>query len=309
MHKMRALLVTLLIAAAACSSTPAEDTPTQQQEGFSPVSEGVLTVATNLPAPGFWNGDDPSQITGGFEYGIAQELAERLGLDDVRVVNVSFDALVAGQARDFDVAFSQVTITDERAEVVDFTEPYYSSDQGVMVRRGTEVPDLAAAKGLRWGVQASTTGQTFVEEEIQPEQEALVYSETTQAFTALQANQIDAVLLDTAIVLSQASQEGSPLASRVGRARWLVARYALAYAVRHHRKTAMHRRFAAVLWWCRSAVKKAKHLVLLAVFYTLVYGRRLFWGAIYYVLVGLRRIGIAPAQWGRDTLSLRTRGK
>lgn len=212
MHKMRALLVTVLIVAAACSSTPAEDTPTEQQEGFSPVSEGVLTVATNLPAPGFWNGDDPSQITGGFEYGIAQELAERLGLDDVRVVNVSFDALVAGQARDFDVAFSQVTITDERAEVVDFTEPYYSSDQGVMVRKGTDVPDLAAAKRLRWGVQASTTGQTFVEEEIQPEQEALVYSETTQAFTALQANQIDAVLLDTAIVLGQASQEGSPFA-------------------------------------------------------------------------------------------------
>lgn len=212
MHKMRALLVTVLIVAAACSSTPAEDTPTEQQEGFSPVSEGVLTVATNLPAPGFWNGDDPSQITGGFEYGIAQELAERLGLDDVRVVNVSFDALVAGQARDFDVAFSQVTITDERAEVVDFTEPYYSSDQGVMVRKGTDVPDLAAAKRLRWGVQASTTGQSFVEEEIQPEQEALVYSETTQAFTALQANQIDAVLLDTAIVLGQASQEGSPFA-------------------------------------------------------------------------------------------------
>ncbi|HEX2053471.1 MAG TPA: ABC transporter substrate-binding protein [Actinomycetota bacterium] len=213
MRKLHAvLIVLLLLLAPSCSPAQQEEAAPDQenQEGFSPVNEGVLTVATNLPAPGFWNGDDPSQITGGFEYGIAQELAKRLNLDGVRVVNVSFDALVAGQAKDFDVAFSQVTITDERAEVVDFTEPYYSSDQGVMVRRGTRVPDLAAAKRLRWGVQASTTGQTFVEEQIEPEAEALVYSETTQAFTALQANQVDAVLLDTAIVLGQASQPGSP---------------------------------------------------------------------------------------------------
>jgi hypothetical protein len=97
-----------------------------------------------------------------------------------------------------------------------------------------------------------------------------------------------------------ASGDTSPLAPTRARARWLVARYALAYAVRHHRKTAMHRRCATVLWWCRGAVKKAKHLVLLALFYTLVYGRRAFWGAIYYVLVGLRRIGIHPAHWRRD---------
>ena len=209
--RVGAVFLALTLLAAACAGEPAEETPRARQTGaFSPVQPGVLTVATNLPAPGFWNGDDPSQIEGGFEYGIAQELARRIGLDGVRVVNVSFDALVAGQARDFDVAFSQVTVTDERAQVVDFTEPYFNSDQGIMVRRGTRVPDLAAAKQLRWGVQASTTGQTFVEERIQPEDEPLVYSETTQAFTALQANQVDAVLLDTAIVLGQASQPNSP---------------------------------------------------------------------------------------------------
>jgi polar amino acid transport system substrate-binding protein len=210
MRKLPALLVVLTLLLPGCRADEPEAAPTAAEGGFSPVERGALTVATNLPAPGFWNGDDPSQITGGFEYGIAQELAKRLGLDQVRVVNVSFDALVAGQAKDFDVAFSQVTITDDRAKVVDFTEPYYSSDQGVMVRKGTRVPDLAAAKGLQWGVQASTTGQTFVEQTIKPAKELLVYSETTQAFTALQAGQVDAVLLDTAIVLGQASQPNSP---------------------------------------------------------------------------------------------------
>jgi polar amino acid transport system substrate-binding protein len=211
MHKLCSTLIALALVASACAGASEEDVPDQTQGGFTPFEENLLTVATNLPAPGFWNGDDPSQIEGGFEYGIAQELAERLGLEDgVKVVNVSFDALVAGQAQGFDLALSQVTITEERAEVVDFTESYFNSDQGIMVRKGTRIPDLATAKSLRWGVQASTTGQTFVEEEIEPATEALVYSETTQAFTALQANQIDAVLLDTAIVLGQASQPNSP---------------------------------------------------------------------------------------------------
>lgn len=213
MHKLPRILIVLAFLAAACSGASEEpsDTQTQAREGFSPVEAGVLTVATNLPAPGFWNGDDPSAIEGGFEYGMATELAERLGLQDgVKVVNVSFDALVAGQARDFDIALSQVTITDDRAKVVDFTVPYFSSDQGVMVRKGTKVPDLAAAKALQWGVQASTTGQSFVDEKIVPAKETRVYSETSQAFTALQARQIDAVLLDTAIVLGQASEPGSP---------------------------------------------------------------------------------------------------
>jgi len=209
--KLTKLLIVLILASAACS--PAEEaTPSQEQnDRFTPLEAGVLTVGTNLPAPGFWNGDDPSAIEGGFEFGIAEELAERLGLEDgVKVVNVSFDALVAGQAKNFDVAFSQVTITEDRAKVVDFTVPYFNSDQGIMVRKGTKVPDLAAAKNLQWGVQASTTGQAFVDEQIAPVKETRVYSETTQAFTALQANQIDAVLLDTAIVLGQASQPNSP---------------------------------------------------------------------------------------------------
>ena len=50
------------------------------------VSDGVLTVVTNLPAPGFWNGDDPESVNGGFEYCMAAEIATSLGLDAVEVV-------------------------------------------------------------------------------------------------------------------------------------------------------------------------------------------------------------------------------
>ena len=175
---------------------------------FSPVTEDTLTVVTSLPAPGFWNGDDPAAITGGYEYEIAVALQERLGLSDLEVVNVSFDQLVAGQVGDFDVALSQVTITDERREVVDFTEPYFESDQGVLVSEGTEVETVEDAEALQWGVQSGTTGADYIADVLQPDQEAQVFQDLSAGFAALEAGQLDAFMMDTAIVLSQASESG-----------------------------------------------------------------------------------------------------
>ena len=212
---MRRVIVSVVVTATALFGLVGcgDDEPTTSSGpgGIEVVNADTLTVGTNLPAPGFWNGDDPSSIKGGYEYGIATDIARRLGLTKgVKVENVSFDALVAGQAQGFDIALSQVTITEDRRKVVDFSVPYFSSDQGVLVNKGTQVPDLAAAKGLQWGVQQSTTGQTFLDTVVKPAKETRVYGETTQAFTALQAKQVDAVLLDTAIVLGQAAQPGSP---------------------------------------------------------------------------------------------------
>ena len=216
---MRKVIVSLVVAAmaliglAGCGDGDDEPTTAGPAGEIALVTADTLTVGTNLPAPGFWNGDDPSSMTGGYEYAIAQDIARRLGLSKgVKVENVSFDALVAGQAQGFDIALSQVTITADRKAVVDFSVPYFSSDQGILVNKGTQVPDLAAAKGLQWGVQQSTTAQTFLDNVVKPAKETRVYGETTQAFTALQARQVDAVLLDTAIVLAQAAQPGSPFA-------------------------------------------------------------------------------------------------
>ena len=135
---------------------------------MTPAIAGQLTVEVNLPAPGFWNGDTPDTIKDGFEYCMAANIANRLGLDKVGVVNVAWDALVAGQTKNYDLALSQATITDERKKVVDFSVPYFSSDIGVLVKKGTAV-DAASIKGLRIGVQQATTGATFVDEKLQPD--------------------------------------------------------------------------------------------------------------------------------------------
>jgi polar amino acid transport system substrate-binding protein len=172
--------------------------------------KGDLKVATSLPAPGFWNGDTPADLDGGFEFELAADIADQLGYDGVKYSNVSFDALVAGKAKGFDLALSQVTITKDRAKVVDFTTPYFSSDQGILVKAGTTV-DESNVKDLQWGVQTATTAQTYLKNEVKPTKKPRSYQETTQAFAGLQAGQVDAVLLDTSIVSAQATQSNGEL--------------------------------------------------------------------------------------------------
>jgi polar amino acid transport system substrate-binding protein len=203
--------LTLAVAAALAGPAGAADmigncevTGAKGSSPFTPAKAGQLTVEVNLPAPGFWNGDTPETIKDGFEYCMAADIAHRAGFDKVEVVNVAWDALVAGQTKNFDLALSQISITDERKKVVDFSIPYFSSDIGVLVKKGTKV-DSAAMKGMRIGVQQATTGADFVDQKLKPTTPAKVFPDTPSMFTALQAGQIDVAMTDTAIVLQQAA--------------------------------------------------------------------------------------------------------
>jgi polar amino acid transport system substrate-binding protein len=171
---------------------------------LTPVNAGQLTVETSLPAPGWFNGDTPETIQDGYEYCMAANIAHRAGLDKIAIVNVAWDALIAGQTKDFDLALSQISITDERKKVVDFSVPYFSSDIGVMAKKGAKL-DSAAMKKAKIGVQGATTGADFVEKKLKPETAAMVFPDTPSMFASLQAGQIDAAMTDTAIVLGQAA--------------------------------------------------------------------------------------------------------
>lgn len=129
---------------------------------FTPATAGVLTVATNLPAPGFWEGPATAP-DGGFEHGLAVALADRFGLDSVVVVDVPFEQIVAGDLGGADLALAQLTPTDARDAVLDFTGGYLDSNPAVIVRPGTDVDDMAAARELTWVVQAGSTQQDLVD--------------------------------------------------------------------------------------------------------------------------------------------------
>jgi len=177
---------------------------------IKPAIPGQLTVETGLPAPGWWNGESPDTIHDGFEYCMAANIAWRGGLDRVAVVNVSFAQLLAGQTRDFDLALTQATITEERRRAVDFSVPYFASDQGVLVRTGTRV-DAESVRHFRIGVQGATTSVGFATDRIRPTQPLRVYPGLAAAYAALAAGQVDAVLYDTAEVLGEAAQSGGTM--------------------------------------------------------------------------------------------------
>jgi polar amino acid transport system substrate-binding protein len=170
---------------------------------LTPARPGQLTVEVSLPAPGWWNGDTPETIADGYEYCMAANIAHRAGFDKLEVINVAWDALVAGQTRDFDLALSEISITADRKKVVDFSVPYFSSDIGVLVKKGTKV-DEVSIKDMRIGVQGATTGADFVSQKLKPKKEVSVYPDQGSMFTALQAGQIDVAMTDTSIILAQA---------------------------------------------------------------------------------------------------------
>jgi polar amino acid transport system substrate-binding protein len=201
-----AALAALLLAATAAASSFG-DCKLYGSKGafpFKPAISGQLTVETGLPAPGWWNGESPETIRDGYEYCMAANIAYRAGLDRLVIVNVSFAQLLGGQTRNFDLALTQATITAERRKAVDFSVPYFASDQGVLVRTGTKV-DSATMRHLRIGVQGATTSGEFAVEQIKPTQPLHVYPGLAAAYAALAAGQIDAVLYDTAEVLGQAA--------------------------------------------------------------------------------------------------------
>ncbi|WP_217637158.1 ABC transporter substrate-binding protein [Geodermatophilus telluris] len=177
---------------------------------LEPVTDGVFTVQTNLPSPGWWKGETPESITGGYEYCLAANVAHRAGLDSLQVDNVSFDALVAGQTQDFDMAMAQISVTPEREEVVTFSAPYFDSNIGVLAPpdAGISAENLASKK---IGVQLGTTAVEFAQNELAPEQEVQVFPDTTALVTAVSSGVIDAAVMDTAILLAFAKNSGGTL--------------------------------------------------------------------------------------------------
>jgi polar amino acid transport system substrate-binding protein len=183
-----------------------------------PITDGVLTVVTSLPGPNFWGTTaaetDPDDIQSGIEYDLATRVAEVCGLE-MEFRNESFDAIVAGQIAEdsYDIIFSQVTITEERDEVVDFSVPYFKSDQGLLVPTGTEVSTWDEVKAMTIGVQATTTAEFYFLEipEWKLDSDPQSFPDLTSAYEALSAGQVDGVVIDTPINLGQASQSDGEL--------------------------------------------------------------------------------------------------
>ena len=221
MKKLFALLLALAmtLSLAACGGeTSTEDTSTDDQTtedttgettgfavssdygDFTVVDEGKLHMSTNAAFP-------PYEMTtddGGFEgidVEVAAAIAEKLGLELV-VDDMGFDAaLTAVQSGQSDIAMAGISVTEDRLEVMDFSESYATGVQVVIVKEDSPIQtldDLANADMI--GCQAATTGYIYASDTPENggygEDHVTAYENGSLAVMALLNNQIDAVIID-----------------------------------------------------------------------------------------------------------------
>ena len=126
------------------------------------VKAGTLTVCTDIPYEPFefLKKGEPA----GFDIELVAEVARRLDLEP-SIKDTDFDAIQSGEALNSDacdVAISAMTITGDRARVLDFSSPYFNASQALVMEEGTAVDELSDLTGRKIGVQGGTTGELYV---------------------------------------------------------------------------------------------------------------------------------------------------
>ena len=199
---------------------------------------GKLTIGTDNPAypPYFaqnpagnakpWDKDQGDPNTGeGFESAVAYAVADKLGFAKADVVWVvaPFNTVIAPGPKAFDFDIGQVSYTPERATANDLTDGYYEFNQTVVVRKDSsfaKVTSVAGFKDAKLGAQVGTTSLAAIQNVIKPTTQASVYDSNDAAIQALEAKQIDGMLVDlpTAYFLTTIQTSDTAIAGQLGTA-------------------------------------------------------------------------------------------
>jgi polar amino acid transport system substrate-binding protein len=198
---MLALTAALLLVGAACREEAAPPAGGGGGDGttapeITTIEEGILTVGTDLPYPPF-EYREGGELTG-FDVDIMNEIASRLGLE-AEFIDSPFDTIFTDLANgQFDVVISGATITPEREEQVNFSEPYFNSLQALVVSDDSGIGSFDdLGEGDAVSVQSGTTGEIWAEENLQPNGvEIRAFPEYPPVYNALEAGQVDGVVYD-----------------------------------------------------------------------------------------------------------------
>jgi polar amino acid transport system substrate-binding protein len=197
-------LSALALLAAGCGSSNDETTGGGGGSGGGE----KLTVGSDVPYPPFEEFGKTKTEFKGFDIEVVEAIAEKIGRTP-EFEDTSFDTIFRDLAQGkFEMVASATTITKEREETVDFTNPYYlPSAQSIVVKKGTT--GLKSAKDLTGkvvGVQQGTTGEEYVEEEIETK-ELRTYPQGPDTIPALKAGTIDAVVIDRPVAEKAVEQD------------------------------------------------------------------------------------------------------
>src|SRR5690625_687045 len=210
MRKLSVMLAgatALALSLSACGGN-GDDAETEAADGMSLVNEGQLTVCSDIPYEPFEMEDEGGGYTG-FDIDLMTEIAAGMDLE-LSVQDSGFDALQSGAALaagQCDIAASAMTITEERDENLDFSDPYYDSLQSLLVPTGADVTSIEDLAGRQVGVQQGTTGKAYAEENAPEDAQLTDYPSDAELYTAIQAGNVEAVLQDLPVNITH-TQEG-----------------------------------------------------------------------------------------------------
>lgn len=167
--------------------------------GLDLVEDDTLTVCAEVPYPPF-EVEDPEAPSGysGFDMDLAQAIADGLGVTMV-VDEVGFDSLMDGLVFEYDMcdlAASAITITDERKEIINFSDPYYDSLQSILVSADSRIESSTDLVGKTVGVQQGTTGEAYANQNLPEGAKVQPYPGDAELWPALQGGHVDALLQD-----------------------------------------------------------------------------------------------------------------
>ncbi|HXF32591.1 MAG TPA: basic amino acid ABC transporter substrate-binding protein [Solirubrobacterales bacterium] len=165
-----------------------------------------LTVGSDIPYPPF-----EQKAKGGGYTGFDVELMEAIGAEigrEPEFIDSSFETIFRDVAQGkFEAVMSAATITPEREKVVAFSDPYYLSEQAILVKEGSSITGLADLKGLTVGAQQGTTGLELGKEKAEAG-ELRPYPEGPDAINALKAGTVEAVIIDAPVAANAVEESG-----------------------------------------------------------------------------------------------------
>lgn len=181
------------------ASAPAAD-PAACAQGKT-LADGKITIATGEPAFSPWVENDDPASGEGFEAAVALAVAAKMGLsgDSVTWIRTTFDEAIQPGTKNFDFNLQQYSILPEREANITFSDPYYSAAQALVTFADSPLAGattVAELKDAKLGAAAGTTSLATIESVIEPSSEALVYDTNEDAKAALEANQIDGIIVD-----------------------------------------------------------------------------------------------------------------
>jgi polar amino acid transport system substrate-binding protein len=200
--KTRALATGISVAAlsllaAGCAK---DDTSTTTESGVNLVEGGTLTICTHLPYEPFEFTEGGEVV--GFDVDVLKVAADAEGWD-TKVVDISWETIVSGEALNTgqcDVAAGAMTITDERAAVMDFADPYFEATQALMTKTGSGITSLADLAGKTIAVQDATTGADYVRENAPKDAKIVSFEDSALMQQAVKTGRADAGVNDNGLL-------------------------------------------------------------------------------------------------------------